>query len=125
MFSILSRSYKWKKVRLEHLKQEYCCQACGSYSNLHVHHIVPVGVDKSKEFEATNLITLCKSCHFVFGHLMDWKSWNKDVVDDCKVYYNKVINKPSNISGQFYENNMFINFVNNIYNYCFFWNNRS
>lgn len=125
MFSILSRSYKWKKTRLDHLKKESFCQSCASIKNLQVHHIVPVNVDQSKELDPKNLITLCKTCHFVFGHLMDWNSWNEDVIKDCRVYYNKVINKPYKIKAQFYDKNIFGTISNNIWNFIFFWNNRS
>lgn len=125
IFSILSRSNKWKKVRFEHLKKESFCQACASVKNLHVHHIVPVSVDNSKELDYKNLITLCKTCHFVFGHLMDWNSWNNEVINDCRVYYKKVINKPHNIKYQSYDKNIFGNFVFIIWNKLFFWHNRS
>ncbi len=125
MFSILSRSYKWKKTRLDHLKKESFCQSCASIKNLQVHHIVPVNIDQSKELDPKNLITLCKTCHFVFGHLMDWNSWNEDVIKDCRVYYNKVINKPYKIKAQFYDKNIFGTISNNIWNFIFFWNNRS
>jgi hypothetical protein len=86
---------------------------------------VPVNIDQSKELDPKNLITLCKTCHFVFGHLMDWNSWNEDVIKDCRVYYNKVINKPYKIKAQFYDKNIFGTISNNIWNFIFFWNNRS
>lgn len=105
MFSILSfighklryatRSASWPKVRQKHLEKHPCCQACGSCKKPEVHHIVPVHLDSSKELDPENLITLCdKYCHFVFGHLMNYKSWNENVVEDSEVYYNKVKNKP-------------------------------
>lgn len=124
MFSLLSRSYKWKKLRIKHLEQENSCRACSSVKNLHVHHIVPVHVDSSKEFEETNLITLCKTCHFVFGHLMDWNSWNQDVIKDSEVYNNKVLNKPNKIKSQFYDKNIVFDFFYGLYNNWLRWNNR-
>jgi 5-methylcytosine-specific restriction endonuclease McrA len=90
-----SRSSSWSKVRKQHISEFPKCAACGRSKKLDVHHIVPVSVDPSKELDPSNLITLCSDpCHFVFGHLMDYKSWNKDVVNDTKVYLNKVKNKP-------------------------------
>jgi 5-methylcytosine-specific restriction endonuclease McrA len=89
------RSPKWSSVRKEHLKHNNVCAACGRDKKLEVHHIEPVHLNPDRELDPTNLITLCDNpCHFVFGHLMNYKSWNKDVVNDCEVYLNKVKNKP-------------------------------
>lgn len=85
---IYGRSPKWRKVRAEHIEKNPCCAACGRKEGLEVHHIIPYHVDPNKELDPTNLITLCgKYCHFVFGHLMDWKSWNDNVVRDCTLYH--------------------------------------
>lgn len=103
MFNFLSnkfvryatRSPKWQTVRKNHLKNNSRCAACGSTKDLEVHHIVPVHQDKTQELDPSNLITLCsKQCHLIFGHLMNFKSWNKDVVNDCRVYYNKLQDRP-------------------------------
>lgn len=89
------RSYKWSSVRKEHLKENNYCSACGRRNNLEVHHIEPVHKNPDKELDPDNLITLCSShCHFVFGHLMDYKSWNVDVVKDCSSYMQKIKNRP-------------------------------
>lgn len=89
------RSPSWSAVRKKHIEKQPCCQACGSCKRPEVHHIIPVHVDPSKELDPNNLITLCdKYCHFIFGHLMNYKSWNDNVVEDSRVYYKKVINKP-------------------------------
>ena len=90
-----TRSPGWSKLRNEHIEKQPYCQACGSYKRPEVHHIVPVHVDPSKELDPDNLITLCdKYCHFIFGHLMNYKSWNVNVIEDSKVYYNKIKKKP-------------------------------
>lgn len=92
---LASRSPKWNSVRANHLSKYPCCAACGRSLKLEVHHIEPVHLNPQKELDPTNLITLCSSpCHIVFGHFMNWKSWNKDVITDCRVYYNKYKNKP-------------------------------
>jgi 5-methylcytosine-specific restriction protein A len=89
------RSPKWTNVRSKHLKQHPSCAACGRSLKQEVHHIEPVHLNPDRELDPTNLITLCaNSCHIVFGHFMDWKSWNKNVVRDCRVYYNKYKNRP-------------------------------
>lgn len=89
------RSPDWPKVRAEHMKKQSSCQACGSTKKLEVHHMVPVHVDKSKELDPDNLITLCgRSCHLAIGHLMDTYSWNVNVIEDAKIFLDKVKNRP-------------------------------
>lgn len=98
MFNFLKnfgRSSQWNTVRKEHLKYQPECQACGRTKDVEVHHIEPFHINPSKELDPTNLITLCsKSCHLTFGHLMDYKSWNKDVVSDCQNYRLKLQQRP-------------------------------
>src|SRR6056300_1305890 len=100
MFSLFKnifqgRSYTWSKVRKEHLKRNPECAACGRKDDLEVHHIVPYHVDPNRELDPSNLITLCgKYCHFVFGHFMDWKSWNENVIRDCTLHRLGKSNRP-------------------------------
>lgn len=92
MFGLFDKMYgrspKWRKVRAEHIKNNPSCAACGRKDGLEVHHIVPYHINPDLELEPSNLITLCgKYCHFIFGHYMDWKSWNENVVRDSTLYY--------------------------------------
>jgi 5-methylcytosine-specific restriction protein A len=90
-----TRSPKWKTVRKNFLAKNNHCFACGRNKKLEVHHIVPVHVDPSKELEEDNLMVLCDDpCHLVFGHLLDYKSWNENVINDCSNYLEKIQNKP-------------------------------
>ena len=90
-----TRSPKWSQVRKEHLKNNPKCIACGRDSKLEVHHINPVHLYPEMELDPANLVTLCGDpCHLLFGHFMNFKSWNKDVVNDCAVYYNKMLKRP-------------------------------
>jgi hypothetical protein len=92
------RSSSWRKVRNEFIKNNNGCAACGRDDDLEVHHIVPYHVDPSLELDHNNLITLCgKHCHFIFGHLGDWKSWNKDIVEDSRAYYKKCMSRPHEV----------------------------
>lgn len=92
-----SRSPKWPSVRKEHLKYQPVCQACGRDNDLEVHHITPYHQAPEKELDPNNLITLCsKNCHLLIGHLMDYKSWNENVVEDCKLFSSKIKNRPYN-----------------------------
>jgi 5-methylcytosine-specific restriction endonuclease McrA len=115
-----SRSSQWKTVRKNHLQAQPVCQACNRKENLEVHHIKPFHIFPDLELDPTNLITLCKTCHLVFGHLMDYKSWNDNVTEDVKNFNLKVQERPyhetlykSNIGGN--------NWINTIWNF-FGWN---
>lgn len=91
-----SRSSKWSEVRKKHLEKEPCCMACGSCNKPEVHHIVPVHLDPSKELDPDNLITLCdKYCHFIFGHFMNYQSWNPNVVQDSAYYFKNKQHRPT------------------------------
>lgn len=94
-FSFGSRSSDWPKVRKQHLKKNPCCCACGRKISLDVHHIEPVHINPEKELDPDNLVTLCSSpCHLVFGHFMDYKSWNPNVIEDCETYYVRYKSRP-------------------------------
>jgi hypothetical protein len=92
------RSTHWPKVREDHLKIQPCCQLCGGTKNLNVHHIHPFHIKPELELDPTNLITLCESsehgvnCHLWFGHLGNFKNVNEDVVNDTKVWNEKLKN---------------------------------
>ena len=89
------RSLKWTNVRKEHLENHGTCAACGRDKKLEVHHVKPVHLFPELELDPSNLVTLCADpCHIVFGHLMNFKSWNIDVLIDSNSYLNKVNNKP-------------------------------
>jgi len=80
-----ARSPEWWRVRLEHLAREPECQCCGGTKKLEVHHILPVHIAQQYELEPNNLITLCeeRGCHFLIGHLADWRCWNPLVREDA------------------------------------------
>jgi 5-methylcytosine-specific restriction protein A len=62
-------SHTWRRKSLEIREQDlFLCLNCkdkGQYtfSDLSVHHIIPLVRDWSKRLENTNLITLCTYCH--------------------------------------------------------------
>lgn len=93
-----ARSPEWPRVRAAHLLAQPKCQACGSRRNCVPHHIVPVHVDPTLELDPENLITLCEgpvvNCHALFGHCRDWQAWNVDVVEDCRIWREKIARRP-------------------------------
>lgn len=87
------RASAWRRIRAEHLKKEPVCQACGRSRELEVHHVIPVSFAPEKELDPNNLITLCGSpCHIVFGHLMNYHCYNKDV-RKMAADYRRALNK--------------------------------
>lgn len=94
----VKRSYKWRSTRNNHLKLNPTCEACGRKTNLTVHHKVPVHIDPTRELDPANLKTLCEfpslNCHFTFGHLGDWASYNTHVDEDCTLFLQRIKGRP-------------------------------
>lgn len=90
-----SRSSHWPKARAEYLLKHGECAACGASGSgvdLEVHHIVPFHVDRAKELDEKNFITLCRNgghlgcaCHLTFGHAGSYSRWNEHVREDAKL----------------------------------------
>jgi DNA-directed RNA polymerase subunit RPC12/RpoP len=60
--SDVKRPHDWRHRREFILERDgYRCTRCGTRTNLHVHHIVPVR--QRPDHSASNLVTLCASCH--------------------------------------------------------------
>ena len=89
------RSSKWPAVRKLHLGRCPSCAACGSRENAEVHHVVPFHVAPELELADSNLITLCEggpiNCHFLFGHLRNWKAWNTRVEQEASRWLDAVM----------------------------------
>ena len=92
------RSGKWPTRAKAHLSNHPECEACGAKKLVVVHHKLPFHAYPELELEWTNFITLCESashnCHLIFGHLLNWRSWNEDVELDAKTYRKKLANRP-------------------------------
>lgn len=95
---VLRRSSQWPSVRAIILKEQKVCAACGAKKKLEVHHIKPFHLFPDLELSASNLIVLCEgagcNCHFTFGHLLNWKSYNPSVIDDAEAFRSAVQNRP-------------------------------
>ena len=87
------RSGRWPAVRREFLRNNPCCEACGTTASLHVHHVRPFYLWPELELEPHNLITLCPEHHFFIGHDEDgpwgpkkpnWKTSNRYVWRDAR-----------------------------------------
>ena len=91
----VARSPKWPAVRKAWIKEHPACAACGTKTDIDVHHIQVFHQHPERELDPTNLITLCTPHHLTFGHLMSWKSWNTAVVADVNSYRHQVAARPS------------------------------
>jgi thiol-disulfide isomerase/thioredoxin len=87
------RSPQWPAVREKFLREHPACEACGRRDELNVHHVVPFHVDRSKELDPDNLITLCREHHWSIGHDPDgpdgperagWNKCNPRVREDAE-----------------------------------------
>lgn len=97
VFARKPRSPKWRKVRREHLSTFNECMACGGRVSLEVHHLVPYQVSPELELDPDNLITLCESksrCHWIIGHLLNWRSYNPSAREDAIAFRMKLVNRP-------------------------------
>lgn len=83
-----ARSSHWPGVQKAYLKSHAKCEVCGSSKALNVHHVIPVHIDASKELLPENLITLCRDCHYRYGHAgLSWKFYNENIKTDAKALY--------------------------------------
>lgn len=77
------RAPGWAAVRDAFLEEHPYCAVCTSQTGAEAHHILPYHLFPELELDPGNLITLCRrpgwNCHFLFGHLGDWRSYNPDV----------------------------------------------
>jgi hypothetical protein len=94
----IKRAPGWSALRRRWVKEHGACAYCGITSQLAVHHIVPLHIDKTRELDETNLITLCERkerfCHYVYGHLYDWWKFNPTVAEDAAAWSAKIQNAP-------------------------------
>jgi len=76
--------YHVSRAKARHRKGEPFCAVCWIKPtfwgrNNDVHHRVPVHVAPGIACEDSNLVTLCRSCHWNIGHMMNWQDWNKNL----------------------------------------------
>ena len=81
-FNILKSAIRgkgWRSVRKTHIIAQPWCQCCGTNKNLEVHHFKPWHLYESLRLDPNNLVTLCRHCHFRFGHFSYWKDYNPNL----------------------------------------------
>lgn len=83
LVGILHAEYKWRKTRKLHLERDKVCNACGTDKDLEVHHVRPWHLFPDSRYDHANLITLCRCCHFRYGHGLNFKNWNPQIRELC------------------------------------------
>jgi 5-methylcytosine-specific restriction endonuclease McrA len=83
------RSPRWPAERALHLRLYPACAVCGTKNDIDVHHKKPFHLYPELELVITNLMTLCTTHHLLFGHLGDWRAWNKAVDKDVELWKEK------------------------------------
>jgi len=86
-FAIQGRSPRWAGVRAEYIKMNPNCFACSSRDKLEVHHIKPFHSNPELELSQDNLVTLCRYCHLVLGHLKYFELENPLVIEWCNTFH--------------------------------------
>ncbi len=76
------RSSRWPAVREAYVAEHSTCAACGN-TPVEVHHVRPFHLWPDSELDPKNLISLCKRCHLLIGHLGDFRASNPLVRDDA------------------------------------------
>ena len=92
------RSSRWPAVRKAFMAKNPLCAVCGTKGSLlkpnEAHHCIPYSVNPDLELDPKNLIVLCRDHHFFVGHLMNFKSFNRDVAADATIWRQKIKNRP-------------------------------
>jgi 5-methylcytosine-specific restriction enzyme A len=98
-----ARSGHWPTVRKHFLESHPTCAVCGGKEKLEVHHLKPFHTHPSLELDPNNFITLCESekngvnCHLLFGHLGNFKAINSNVMDDSKIWLERISTRSFNL----------------------------
>jgi len=82
--------YQVTKAKNAHRKEHPHCFACecerdpvtGKKND--VHHLMPVHVRPDLATDPGNLVTLCRSHHYWWGHGKDWRHYNSSCLDTCR-----------------------------------------
>ena len=97
------RSPEWEALSRSFIKKNPFCAISGLCTNLQVHHKKPFHLYPELELVESNLVVLNVNYHFIFGHLGDWKAWNPNIVNDIKVWSNRLKHRlTSRLPGEFH-----------------------
>lgn len=84
---------KYTKIYLDHFGYDTSdfipCELCGSEAK-DIHHIQARSIAKSKENDITNLMALCRKCHYEFGDKKQFREELQNIHDKnlCRIKIN-------------------------------------
>jgi hypothetical protein len=84
------RSPQWPKKEKEFKSAHPECSCCLSKNNLQVHHKKPYHTNPELELVDSNLMTVCRYCHFVICHENNWSNVVVDVEHQAKNHLERV-----------------------------------
>ncbi len=93
------RSPGWTKLRNQFVKANPFCIVCHVRDDLDVHHRVPFHVDRTLELVWDNLRTMCRKCHWVWGHFADphWLLYNLNLDQQVEQFHQNAIIAPRSV----------------------------
>lgn len=82
----LPRSPRWPALSRAHLAAHPRCEACGAAAGVVAHHVVPVHIDRARELDPANLVSMCNphGCHLYLAHCGRWDWYSPEVRDLCR-----------------------------------------
>lgn len=80
------RSPGWGPFRDRFIQENPFCAGCSRQTMLEVHHIQPFHARPDLECDESNVVVLCRDCHYTFGHLRNWRLANPHVLEDAAGY---------------------------------------
>ena len=78
--AMIQSSYKTIKM--------FECSWCHRTKKLNRHHVMQQKYYPELRDDPTNIIVLCRDCHFVLGHRCNWHTYNPDVAVICNTFTN-------------------------------------
>lgn len=91
--AIESRNPQWGSVRDVFIANHPDCCYCGRPAE-EAHHVWPVHLRPEWELDTANLRAVCRECHFIHGHLQNWKAFNPLIDSDCERHKVEIKHKP-------------------------------
>ena len=79
------KSPKWDAVRDKFIAEHPLCSFCSEQAD-EVHHIQPFHLNPELELDESNLISLCRRHHFLWGHCGNWKDFNPGIRTDAELW---------------------------------------
>jgi len=87
---------KWEDFEHKYYKTHAkICHACNETIHVDLHHIQPRHISPSLIFTISNLIPLCRCCHFRIGHLLNWDNYNSTIIKDASTLHTQLMVRKS------------------------------